>query len=142
MVLVKASVHHSSAGFTLVEAIVTLAVLGIFLTGFFQGYVLLESQRVAVARQAIANDTAYSNLRKFTTLPIGVACSASGTPLNFTPENVGPGGAITSQTVTVYPIGDCNTATITDTSPVDGVRIESKVIYDRGKEVSHANVVK
>ncbi len=124
------------AGFTIVEAIVTLAVVGIFLTGFFQSYILLESQRVSVARQAAANDVAYSNLRKFTSPPAGVTCSLSGSPLVFTPETVNGSGAMT-QTVTAIALDGCDS----DGNFIGRVKIQSKVIYDRGKEVIHASIV-
>lgn len=137
MVLADVPTGSSSQGFTIVEAIVTLTVVSIFIMGFFQSYLLLESQRVTVARQAIANDIAYSNLRKFTTLPSGINCSDSGTVIPFTQESVDRSSAITNQIVTAYPVSGCNGTLFVG----EAVKIESKVIYDGGKEVIHASIV-
>lgn len=59
-------VPEHETGFTIVEVIVTLAITSLFLTFFFMMFLTMESQRIAVARQALASDIAYSNLRKFT----------------------------------------------------------------------------
>lgn len=59
----------NSSGFTIVEVVTTLAVVALFLTFFFQMYLAMESQRIGVARHALASDLAYSNLRKFSVRP-------------------------------------------------------------------------
>lgn len=142
MVLSDAPAGNSAGGFTIVEVVVTLAVLGLLIASFFQSYMLVESQRVSVARQATANDVAYSNLRKFATIAsASVACNASGTSLVFTPEATTGASGITRQTVTAYPVGDCITTTSPATFPAGGAKIESKVVYDKGKEVVHASIV-
>lgn len=63
-------------GFTIIEVVVTLAVVTLFLSFFFQMYLAMESQRISVARQALASDIAYSNLRKFTVRP-NIPCDAA-----------------------------------------------------------------
>jgi Tfp pilus assembly protein PilE len=59
----------NTAGFTVIEIIVTIIIFIIFIEGAFQTYVVLESQRVYILRQSIASDMAYTNLRKFPTRP-------------------------------------------------------------------------
>ncbi len=54
------------AGFTIIEVIVTLVIISLFLTLFFQLFLVSQSQRVAVMQRAAANDIAQSNLRKIT----------------------------------------------------------------------------
>jgi Tfp pilus assembly protein FimT len=66
-----------TSGFTIIEVIVTLGVTALFLTLFFQVFLTMESQRVSVARQALANDIAYANLRKFATRPTIAPCPDS-----------------------------------------------------------------
>jgi len=71
-------------GFTIVEIVVTLAMVSLFLTFFFQMFLATESQRIGVARQAQASDLAYSNLRKVTTRPAGLPCDAAKMDLTAT----------------------------------------------------------
>jgi prepilin-type N-terminal cleavage/methylation domain-containing protein len=66
------------SGFTIIEVVITLAMLALFLTFFFQTYLAMESQRVTVAREALASDIADSNLRKFVTRPAGLTCTVGG----------------------------------------------------------------
>ena len=147
-------------GFTVVEMIVTIVVLSIFMTGIFQSYLLLESQRVLVARQARASDIAYSNLRKFQTRPANLLCN----PAQISPtrglvignESNYPGSSAygfvaesgetvkymgrTSQlhqTVTAYAPNGCTGSNFTDGI----VKIISTVTYEGGS-VSHAGYVK
>ncbi len=68
--------RSQSAGFTIVELIVTIVVTSIVLTTFFWAYMTALYQRVNVARQAAASDIAYSNLKKFTTKPI-ITCDST-----------------------------------------------------------------
>jgi Tfp pilus assembly protein FimT len=148
-----------TAGFTIVEVVVTLAVTALFLTLFFQLYLTMESQRIGVARQAQASDIAYSNLRKFTTRPgIGVCTSdmdmTVGTPqglllgdetgtvmtYGFTAEpsdtTRGLGGNV-HQTVRAFAPKGCGSAYAT--TPI---KIESTVSYGtNGDKVTHANYV-
>lgn len=68
------------AGFTIVEVIVTLVVISLFLTLFFQLFLVSQSQRVAVLQRAAANDIAQNNLRKIskkTQIPAAGACDPS-----------------------------------------------------------------
>lgn len=66
---------HNQQGFTIVEMLVTIIVSSMFIILFFQLYLVLESQRIQVARQAKASDVAYSNLRKMTTRPANLTAS-------------------------------------------------------------------
>ncbi len=122
-------------GYTIVEVVVTLMILGVFLAGFFQAFLLLESQRVSIAREATASDIAYSNLRKFTDRPTGVSCSASGTSLVFTHET---DGSLYTESVKAYPVNGCDGSDFKDGI----VRIESVVEYNNGNgKVVHATFV-
>lgn len=139
----NAGVLHSGKvrqrGFTIVEIVVTVGVLGLFFALFLQNYLLLESQRINASRHAQASDVAYSNLRKFTAPPAGVTCSLSGVGLTFTPETIDPGSRITAQTVRAYPANGC------DGPEFAGgiVKIESTVTYDDGsRKVTHASFVR
>lgn len=143
----------SEKGFTVVEMIVTIAVLAIFMTGIFQSYLLLESQRVEVARQARASDIAYSNLRKFQIIPAGLLCSTSGqiigdsskpilTPKDYgfhpeSGETIKYMGSSLTQKVTAYAPYGCTGTNFTN----DTVKIVSTVTYEGGGSVSHANFV-
>lgn len=156
--------HHVIAnpdqhGFTVVEMIVTIVVLSIFMTGIFQSYLLLESQRVQVARQARASDIAYSNLRKFQTRPANLQCN----PAQISPtrglllgnETNYPGSStygfvaesgetikymgrtnLLRQTVTAYAPNGCTGTNFTDGT----IKIISTVTYEGGS-VSHASFI-
>lgn len=70
---------YQAEGFTITEVVVTLAVVTLFATFFFQMYMMMESQRILVMRRAAASDIAYKNLRKFPASPgLGTACASSG----------------------------------------------------------------
>lgn len=78
--------HH--AGFTITEVVVALAVMILFLALFLQFFLTMTTQRVALSRQALASDIAYTNLRKFTTRPT-VTCDVSTMDLTTTPNASG-----------------------------------------------------
>lgn len=68
------------AGFTITEMLVSLIVLALFLTLFFQLYFVSESQRLTSARFAAAHDIAAANLRKITSkaqIPGSPSCSTT-----------------------------------------------------------------
>jgi len=71
------TMNNNQQGFTIVEMLVTIVVSSLFIILFFQVYLVLESQRVQVARQSKASDVAYSNLQKITTRPAGLTCDSS-----------------------------------------------------------------
>lgn len=74
-------VSRKENGFTVIEMVVTLIVLALFLTLFFQLYATSESQRLAVLRRAAANDIAMTNLKKIsvkTLIPSGQSCANGG----------------------------------------------------------------
>lgn len=138
----------SASGFTIVETIVTLIVISIFLTGFFQAYMLMTAQRIKVARQAAASDMAYTNLRKVIARPTGLTCNATtghvllsstnGTndaSRIYTAEDDRNLGEARTQTVTAYPTTDCaNFAN-------DPVKIVSTVVFDKNKPGGEVSVV-
>jgi prepilin-type N-terminal cleavage/methylation domain-containing protein len=72
--------QKTESGFTIAEMIVTLVVLSIFLTLFFQLFLLGLSQKKVVTLRATANDIAMNNLRKISTktlIPAADACDSS-----------------------------------------------------------------
>lgn len=139
---------NASSGFTIVETIVTLFVLSLFLALFFQAFIAMTSQRLSVAKQATANDIAYTNLRKIIARPTGLTCQTSGYKLLSSTDNtddstltfrketdtlLGPGR---SQSVIAYPTGACADFA---TNPV---KIVSTVTYNNGgTKVVHASYI-
>jgi len=142
--------NRDAEGFTIVEVVITLVIVALFLTGFFQSFLLLESQRVNVARQAKASDIAYSNLRKFTTRPAGLTCDTAGVILGSTTQSGASSaygfnaeatdglGSDPQQEVRAFPTNGCDPANFA-ASPV---KIESTVIFGISREkVTHASYV-
>ena len=58
-----------SAGFTIIEVLTTMIIIGTFMTFFFQMYLVVESQRISVQRSTEENDIAYANLAKYSRRP-------------------------------------------------------------------------
>ncbi|QHN43108.1 prepilin-type N-terminal cleavage/methylation domain-containing protein [Candidatus Mycosynbacter amalyticus] len=56
---------RSDTGFTLVEMLVTVVLIGIFIAFFVQMFRAGAAQQASIVRQAKANNLAYSNLSKF-----------------------------------------------------------------------------
>lgn len=72
--------RKTEKGFTIAEMIVTLVVLSIFLTLFFQLFLLSLSQKKLVIMRATANDIAMNNLRKINStslIPAANACDSA-----------------------------------------------------------------
>lgn len=142
----------SDAGFTVVEIVVTLVLTAVFLTLFFQMYMIMEWRRIAVARHATASDIAYSNLRKFVARPT-VTCDAAKMDLTASDASSKPGlvlgdetnnptpsaygfvaeapaatqslGSNVTQSVRAYAPKGCGTPTFTDTP----IKLEATVTY-------------
>lgn len=135
---------NSESGFTIVEVIVTLIIVSLFLTVFFQSFLLLESQRINVARQAKASDIAYTNLRKFPSKPSTLNCNQtpiviSTATYNFVAESDTTVIGANTQTVTAYAPNGCDS---TDTTKFknDLVKIVSTVTYG-SESISHVSYV-
>jgi prepilin-type N-terminal cleavage/methylation domain-containing protein len=148
----------SNQGFTIVELLVTIVIATLFITGFFQTYLLIESQRLALVRDARANDIAYSNLRK---VPSRTTISSADCP-RLT-QSVSPttgldlfgsigysrepstvtsriSNSVTQQLRAYTTASNCNADLATNP-----IKIVSTVIYTVGGntyEVSHATYVK
>lgn len=72
--------HQKETGFTVAEIVVTLVVLSLFLTLFFQLFLLGLSQKRIVILRATANDIAMNNLRKINSkslVPAANSCDSS-----------------------------------------------------------------
>jgi Tfp pilus assembly protein FimT len=154
---------RQSAGFTIVEVMVTLAMTALFLTFFFQMYLAMESQRIGVARQALASDIAYTNLRKFTKIPSSLTCSSSmdlvanssatgfslGTQTDWQTPNIwgfqaeSPAstkqlGSTSTQSIKAFAPKGCSGTTINGNL----VKIESTVTYGANNDkVVHASYI-
>lgn len=85
-------------GFTVIEMVVTLFVMSLFLTLFFQTSFSSQTQQVNVARLAAANSISQANLNKLSSkalIPSGTpACSASGSSENNPLANASAQGSI------------------------------------------------
>jgi prepilin-type N-terminal cleavage/methylation domain-containing protein len=149
-------------GFTIIEVLVTLIVVSLFLYTFFQSYLTLESQRVNVARQAIASDVAYTNLRKITSRPAGLTCDPATMDLtsgDTSLENRGKSGVNLfdppynypkeTNTETVGKLGTSSTQTLAVYAPNgctnflgNPLKIVSTVTYGtNGDKVVHASYI-
>jgi prepilin-type N-terminal cleavage/methylation domain-containing protein len=135
-------------GFTIVEVVVTLVVLSLFLVGFFQSYLLLESQRVNVVRQSKASDIAYVNLGKYPAKPPNLICSSGVTilgsnkdtvsrPYNFVAETDTALLGTTSQEITASAPNGCDATDFKDGL----VKIISTVVYSGSRSVTHVTYV-
>lgn len=91
-------VGHDEQGFTVVEMVVTLVVMSLFLTLFFQTSFSSQTQQVNVARLAAANSISQANLNKISAkslIPSGTtACNTSGSSENNPLTNVNAKGSL------------------------------------------------
>lgn len=140
-------------GFTIIEVIITLAVVSVLLTVIFQSYLVLESQRVATVRQARSVEIAYSNLRKvISRSSINNLCQASGgtdllatgSPSGYTayPDITKTLGTGSGQQIMIYPTAGCDTGGIFPNG--NPIRVESKVWFLRNSqrtESVHASLI-
>lgn len=107
-------------GFTMVEMIVSVIVIALFMTTFYQIFRVNESQRVLLAQRTAADNIAQTNLNKITSVTGLPACGASndltvnanstGSDVTFTAESTSgtslPSGSATTQSLKVtYPRG-------------------------------------
>lgn len=152
-------VQKPTAGFTLVEVLVTTVVVSLFIFGFFQVYTVLESQRINVARQAYASDVAYSNLRKVASRPAGLTvtqCNDYMDMLSSNPANkvgldlTGVGYTLEPDVNVKKSLGSAATQTLLAFAPsgcsnlaTAPIKIVSTVTFGTsGDKVTHASFVK
>ena len=98
---------QGSAGFTLVEMLVTVVLAGVFLAFFIQMFRATSAQQSSLIRQSAANDIAKSNLAKFptaaslTNAPTSYLCDSNATGntnnLTINPSAAGTSVLATSQ---------------------------------------------
>ncbi|AKM80329.1 MAG: hypothetical protein UW38_C0001G0475 [Candidatus Saccharibacteria bacterium GW2011_GWC2_44_17] len=81
---------HPSSGFTVVEVLVTLVIISLFMGLFFQTYMAMESQRLAVQKTVFASNIAYANLRKFSERPDSTKLSCTN-DMNLASNPTAPG---------------------------------------------------
>lgn len=132
-------------GFTLIEIIVTLAVVSVFIFGIIQIFILLDSQRMNVARQAKSSDLAYSYLRNYNTRPADPANPSLLLPCRTTDQTL-----VSNRDVTSEVGGGAARLTITASAPegcsgtdfAKGViKIEAVITYNGNREVRHATYI-
>lgn len=89
---------RSDMGFTVTELVVTIVVLSIFITLFFEMFLTGQSQQVHITRRAVANDIALSNLSKITSralIPVTTtACQTGASSQNNLVDNPNAPGSI------------------------------------------------
>lgn len=141
---------NNAAGFTIIEMVVSLAIVALFLLFFIQLFLTTESQRISTLRRTTASDIAYSNLRKFASRPalacntdmdLSATANAPGTIIStptysFTAETT-PGvlGTGVTQVVRAYAPSGC---TAYNANPV---KIISEVTYGTNEKIIHAAFV-
>jgi prepilin-type N-terminal cleavage/methylation domain-containing protein len=154
--------QSSLQGFTLVEVIVTLGVVSLFITLFFQLYLTMESQRLYVARQAYASDVANTNIHKVSARPAALTqavCTSNAADMDLTTGNPAtkPGLDITqygytleSNTTVRQSLGSTATQALVAYAPAgctnfdsNPVKIVSSVTFGtNGDKVVHAVFIK
>lgn len=91
----------SETGFTIVEVIVAVVIIGLFAGLFFQTFFSNTAQQTTVVQRAAADDIALNNLKKITgrdsPLLASISCStaASNNPNNLTINSSAAGSTIT-----------------------------------------------
>ena len=133
------------AGFTAVEALITLFIASMFVAIFSELRVLITQNNAAVTQAAVASSLAYSKLREVTTKPTGFVCdnnsdltanfSAPGWQVSSTTlTGTGLPGTVTSKVLAFAPRG-CTTG--------QPILIKSTIQYGSSsvKTISHATYV-
>lgn len=119
--------NNTSEGFTIIEMVVSLAVVSLFLAVFFQLYSVNVAQQLAVSRRAAAYDIATSNLNKISEKTGLPACTAAINTINNTSNE----GAVIVSNATSTPtaltwtaVKAANNATTAITEATEGIEIE------------------
>lgn len=148
--------HKTSLGaFTVVEVVITTAVVSIFILGFSQVYLLVESQRAAIAKRAYASSVAYTNLKKITTRPGGITVAQCNTYMDMLTNKPGLdlttiGYVLETDTDVRSVLGLNATQTLLAFAPsgcvnltTNAIRVVSTVTFGtQGDKVTHASFVK
>lgn len=145
--MMRVESQNNSSGFTVVEVIVTMVIVVLFLFSFLQIYLLLESQRIGLARQANASDIAYSNLARVTSRTglTSADCDTNGIDLTLKGYDLygdieAELGSSATQSLTAFPTAGCS-GTNFDENPIQIVAKVSFVINGKTTEVTHASFV-
>lgn len=105
-----------SAGFTIVELLVTVIVAAMFAVMFYQLFVTLIQINSGARQATQVSDLAYSNMRRYPTVAsTNLACvnsttitnliPASGSPVSATNSNYPELGSVTEQLTAQFPYG-------------------------------------
>lgn len=130
-------------GFTIAEMVVTLVVLSLFMTLFFQLFLTGTSQQKSITSQASLNDIALSNLGKVSSrnlIPASTtACQSGGGSVNNQLDNSLAGGSIIATNATsgvttpTWSTAGLAAEPLTGTNlPNTGVVQELRVFYPQG----------
>lgn len=141
-----------TAGFTIIEAMVTIIVGGMFLFSLVSLYSAVAQSAVVARNQAVANDLAYANLRKYayagatptwfttcdSTSDITINSNATGQVLESVTMSSSYSGlpAGTSYRVTALAIYGCS-----GVNTKKPIRVDSTVTYGNNISVSHSTIV-
>lgn len=133
-------VRHTEEGFTIAEMIVTLVIMSLFLTLFFQMYFTSTSQRAAISTRATADDIALTNLQKITkkaNIPSSTtACSSTtGSPNNPLVNSSATGSIIATNAsggTPTWATAGLGAESLTGTALAGGATQVLKVLYPQG----------
>lgn len=120
--------NNTSEGFTIIEMVVSLAVVSLFLAIFFQLYSVNVAQQLAVSRRAAAYDIATSNLNKISEKTGLPACTAAiNTLVNASNEGavIVSNAPSTPAALTWAGVKAANDATTSITEATEGIEVES-----------------
>ena len=147
--------NRSMKAFTIVEVIVTTVVVSLFIMAFSQAYLLVESQRVSIAKRAYAESIAYTNLKKVTARPSGLTLAQCNTYMDVLTNKSGldlttMGYVLENDTDVKKVLGSSATQTLLAFAPsgcanltASPIKVVSTVTFGtQGDKVIHASFVK
>lgn len=159
---ILAAQGRHTEGFTITEAIVSVAVVSLLILTAVQVYLAVESKRMSVERQAYASDLAYTNLQKVTSIPPGLIGLTPGDCTSYGMDSLTGGAGLDLTTAgfdytlemtdpsVVQVLGPGTTQALRAFAPngcadvnLHPIKIESTVTYGTmGDKVVHATYVK
>lgn len=137
--------EEQSAGFTIVELLITIIVAALFVTMFYQMFVVLVQMNADARRNTQASDLAYSNMRRYpTVVSTGLACVDSTTITSLIPAGGSPTTAIDPVYPELGPVAEQVTAQFPYGCSVNYnlIKLVSTVKYNNGTAtLSHATYI-
>lgn len=137
-------VRTNNEGFTVAELVVTLVVMTIFVSIFFNLFLAGQSQQIVITNRAAANDIAVSNLRKISSKNVvpgtTATCDATvgvGNVNDLTQNPNAPGSVIASNRPSTNPTwsaASMSAENIAGTGLPSGTIQELRIFYPQGCE--------